>query len=425
MKRWMIVFMVCSLLLASLPALAQDPLQSEDSTAAWREDLSYFWEKIVTIHPDPFRQHSQSDFEEKVAALDADIPNLTDEQIIVRMMEFVSMLEDGHSWFYPSGTEDYDFHFYPINFYEFSDGVYVLAATSDYEDAIGARLLSIGGTDIADLMPQLDRLATGDNEYSRLTNRTLMLNMPEILLGAGIISDTAQPSYVLEKPDGEQITLNPVQRPLSELNAAFPSFWLPTQREGTMSLARMNEGFWWTYLEAEQVIYFQYNQVFQQAANSDVTMLTVIRQLEEAFQTLPVQRFILDMRYNGGGNINTARGFLSFFKEEPFFQEPDTLIVLTGRATFSASVVFSLWLEQELNPVFMGEPTGGQPMMFENHRQDTLPNSGLQLLVATRARQDVPDDDTRRSVEPDVPLILSSEDYFADRDPVLQAALDY
>ena len=64
--------------------------------------------------------------------------------------------------------------------------------------------------------------------------------------------------------------------------------------------------------------------------------------------------------------------------------------------------MFSLWLEHDVQPVFIGEPTGGKPLMFENAREITLPNSHLLGQIATRARHDVAANDPRQAVEPQV-----------------------
>ena len=50
-----------------------------------------------------------------------------------------------------------------------------------------------------------------------------------------------------------------------------------------------------------------------------------------------------------------------------------------------------------------------------------MPNSGLRALVATGSFGDP--DDPRLTLEPDIAVPYTSADYFAGRDPVLEAAL--
>jgi hypothetical protein len=401
------------------------PLSAQASTrdANWREDLQYLWDNIQR-HPDPFRSTSQADFEQMVSDLDAEIPNLTDEEIVVRLLQIVAALQDGHSWI-AFQQSDYAFRYYPLHFYPFSDGVYVIEAAPEYADLVGARLVRIGETNAEQVVERLLLLAPHDNDSSRLVTLPMMLGIADILLGAGIIEDANQPGYVFERADGEQVTINPEPISLADFHTLIPVHWRLPEQEQPMSLSRVGEGFWWMYLEEEQAIYLQYNQTLSRSAVSGMTISSLVEELESALDTLAVNRLILDLRYNGGGDINTARPLRSFFSDNEFFHEPGNLIVLTGRNTFSAAVVFSLWLEQDVDPVFMGEPTGGKPLMFENARPITLPNSRLVGQISARARQDVDVSDTRQAIEPQLPIPPKSTDFFNGRDPVLEAALAY
>jgi hypothetical protein len=52
-----------------------------------------------------------------------------------------------------------------------------------------------------------------------------------------------------------------------------------------------------------------------------------------------------------------------------------------------------------------------------------LPYSGIMGSLASRYFQDSDPLDDRVWIAPDIPITLSSQDYFAGRDPVLTAAL--
>jgi hypothetical protein len=53
----------------------------------------------------------------------------------------------------------------------------------------------------------------------------------------------------------------------------------------------------------------------------------------------------------------------------------------------------------------------------------TLPSTGLQVFVATEYVMRAPESDRRLAVAPDVPIAVTSADFFAERDPVLDRAL--
>jgi hypothetical protein len=71
----------------------------------------------------------------------------------------------------------------------------------------------------------------------------------------------------------------------------------------------------------------------------------------------------------------------------------------------------------------VGEPTGGAPNQWGDATAEELPNIGLKYYIATVYVEVTTPDDRRVTVEPDVRVELSSADWFAGRDPVLEAAL--
>ena len=350
-------------------------------------------------------------------------PTLSDAQIVVGLFEIVAALRDGHSSIAFQQT-DYPLRYYPLYFYPFSDGLYLIQAAPEYADWVGARLVKIGTTDAAQVTQQLEPLAPRDNDFSGLVTLPMRLSNADALLGTGILTDADTAAYVLERPDGEQVTLKPTPELFSDFSRSIPVQWRLPQAAMPLALSRVDEAFWWTALNDGQALYVQYNQVVSRNSQSGKTIAAFRDELDDALAGGTFRRVILDLRYNAGGDINTARPLRTFFSGNDWFQQPGNLIVLTGRNTFSAGVVFSLWLEHDAAPVFMGEPTGGRPLMFENAREITLPNSHLHGQIATHARRDFPDD-TRETITPQVGVPLSSVDYFNEVDPALAAALAY
>lgn len=98
----------------------------------------------------------------------------------------------------------------------------------------------------------------------------------------------------------------------------------------------------------------------------------------------------------------------------------DQVFVVIGRDTFSSGMFAAIDLKR-LGAILIGEPTGNRPNSFGNVSLFTLPNSRLTWQVSTRLFQfpDFPGD----ALMPDIPIEISSMDYFAERDPVLDAIL--
>ena len=95
--------------------------------------------------------------------------------------------------------------------------------------------------------------------------------------------------------------------------------------------------------------------------------------------------------------------------------------VLIGRENVSAGTVVAANLDQQTQARFIGEQTPARADNFLCDCRDIkLPNSGLVVSVPTYTFHT---GDPRDSIPPDVPMALASADFFAGRDPVLDAVL--
>ncbi len=101
----------------------------------------------------------------------------------------------------------------------------------------------------------------------------------------------------------------------------------------------------------------------------------------------------------------------------------ERIVVLISRMTFSAAENFATDLERVAHPIFVGEPSGGSPNLYGDTANTLLPASGVELRVAEIYWQKSTADDPRIAIDPQVPVSLSSEAFFAGRDPVLAAAV--
>ncbi len=396
--------------------------ETQLDAAAWREDVEYLRDRLPEHHPNLYHKTPQADFDTAFESLLAKIPDLTDEQIVTRISQIISLIQDGHSSVPPFWNQKYPFHFYPLRFYLFEDGLFVIDAMPSYEEAIGAKVVGVGEMDFEAAYATLNQSAFYENEWSLRGSTTMQFGLVEVLVGAGVIQSAESPSYLLEKADGETFIFTPEPVSAADYVAYFgQNIWRLPMQPDVLYLSSL-DAFWLTYFEDTQTIYVQYNGVVRRNDAGETTH-DLRDAIENWLATDAVQRVIVDLRHNPGGDIGTSQPLVNLFADHEFFQEAGNLILLTSRNTFSAAVWLSLQWENQA--ILMGEPTGGNPHMFENPRSIILPNSGLHLLIATRQRQDVPEDDPRTTVGVDVAIPLTSADYFAGNDPVLTAALSY
>lgn len=67
------------------------------SSDAWREDLRYLARELPSHHANAFHAVSREAFDAEVARLDASIPGLNGEEVLVGFMRVVALIGDGHT----------------------------------------------------------------------------------------------------------------------------------------------------------------------------------------------------------------------------------------------------------------------------------------------------------------------------------------
>ena len=81
-------------------------------------------------------------------------------------------------------------------------------------------------------------------------------------------------------------------------------------------------------------------------------------------------------------------------------------------------------VEAAEDAIFVGEPSSSRPNFVGEDTELLLPYSGVRGSMSSRYFQGSHSLDERVWIAPDIPVRLSSSDYFAKRDPVLEATFD-
>jgi len=143
---------------AQLPAAAK-PLTAEQL----REDLRVMADTLRRKHPGVFHFTSRDAFERAVAQLHADLPRLSVAEAHVAMNRIASSVGDAHTFLEgPEGDPRL-----PINWERFGDEIRVIHAQPDYRDAVGTKVVAIGGKPVEEAFRRALELAA-PNEHMAL-----------------------------------------------------------------------------------------------------------------------------------------------------------------------------------------------------------------------------------------------------------------
>lgn len=119
----------------------------------------------------------------------------------------------------------------------------------------------------------------------------------------------------------------------------------------------------------------------------------------------PVDRFVLDLRYNPGGSSGLLSGLMREVAKRRSTGKIRRCYVITGRATFSAAALDTLDFRRATGALVVGESMGNKPNRFGELNYFVLPNSGLRVKYATKHFVRVDGDPP--ILQPDIPVELT------------------
>ena len=402
-------------------ALAQQP---DTTTAARREDLRFLASELPRRHKNAFARMTQAQWDSAVQALDGKLPDLSQHETLIELMRLVALVGDGHTFLTPEFEDRMGFHTLPIRLYDFSDGLYLIAADSSHTQLVGAKVLKIGRATGAEALTAAASIVSHESPGWARFRAASLLAIPEVLAGLKLTDDPARATLTLDLGGTTRTVTLEAAGPVAGAALAERERWTDMRRPGSADepvwLRNPGNPFWFTVLPG-RTLYIGYRAV-QFFANGE-TNEQFFRRAFAAGDTAGVERVVLDMRTNGGGNNFLNRFVVKEIIRRPALDQPDRLLVLIGRGVFSAAQNLVNELDYYTNATFVGEPTGNAPNQYGDPRRLELPRSNLRVFVSSLYWQGHVPSDTRLAFTPNVFVEATAADYRERRDPVLETAL--
>lgn len=407
------------------------PAVSSQEAQDWREDLRFMAAEMEKRHRNLFHDVSRERFAEAVRSLDQRIPSLPRHRIIVEMARIAAMVGDGHTSLAPTRDPKVGFRTYPIRLYFFADGLYVRAAAREHADVLGARVLRVGSASAEEAYRSVREIVGRDNEMGARFFAPHLLVMPEVLDALGLVDDMESAPFTLESAGVRRTVRLAPASPAEPMPPDTDASWAPRPgfvdaRDGAarplpLWLAEPDRKYRFVPLPEARAVYVQYNQV----ANEDGETIAAFAERLFAFvDANPVDRLVLDLRRNRGGNGELNRPILLGLIRARKVDRPGGLFVLIGRSTFSAAQFLVNDLEKYTDAIFVGEPTGGKVNSYGDSRKIVLPRSGITVRVSSLWWQG-DERDRRPWTAPQVAADLTFADYRANVDPALETSLHW
>lgn len=403
--------------------------QSTLTHRQWQEDLKFLQEKVHNDYSFLFKKTAASDFDKAVEELHQKIPSLQEHEIVIALARLVSSFKYGHTVL-GFRYQPHAFHQLPINLYQFNDGVFIQGVHKDYEKTLGAKVVAVEGVTIEEALKAIYPVVPAENDQFFKAYAGIYLSIPEVLHAQGVIkkfSDTVE--FTLEKdgktfkqsfkslPKGERV---PTEYGLTQQDG----IWMDSRQQNMRPyyLKNLDKIYYYEYLPEQKTVYVRHSQI-QDDPSEDIP--TFYDRLFNFIETNDVDRLVIDVRLNGGGNNYKNKPIITGIIKSKKIDKVGNLFVIIGRRTFSACQNLVNEMSNYTNAIFIGEPTSENINFFGDNNRVELPNSKIPAYLSFAWWQDKPQWEGGDWLAPHIAVDVSSEDYRLNRDPVLDVALSF
>ncbi len=416
MRRLTAAFITTSIIFAA-PAIGENRF----SVDQMNQDIDALELAIRTTHPDYTRYTPAVDWESQITRAKSGLESASEAGFYARLARLVALLHDGHSSVIPTGP--LIVRRWPMSLSLRGDGVWIEAAAPAISQGVGARIVSISGVPIEDILTSLAPYLPGDNAQSQRFYASRMLTSPLLLRELGLAASIEGIPLVVEARDGTRKAIEPPLPPAD----AEPEFsrggdWVGIESMiPTKPLWMEDPGvaYWMRPIAGGKVLYIRYREV---AWNESRPFDAFCKEAAAASAEPGVERVVIDLRGNGGGNNHFSYFLLHAMIGSPA-NRAGRLYVLIDGDVYSAAQNFATNMEKHTYAVFVGEPTGGRPNHFGDAKAVVLPSSQYVLRCSTLRWFDSDPRDARQWIMPDIVVPMRMSDIMAGTDPVLDAAI--
>jgi tetratricopeptide (TPR) repeat protein len=402
--------------------------QNKFSPDQYREDLRFLQKTVHKDFPFLFKKTTPEAFDAAVEKFYQAIPQMADHEVMVGFNRIVASFEYGHTVMgYWESVIPY--HVMPIVLYQFDDGIFLQGVHKKYKESVGAKLLAIEGIPIEEVLKLMRPVVPAENESFVKAYGMHYLTFPEFLHAQKVLKSMTTSVVLQLEKDGRQfeqrIEAVPFERFPRQYGMVIPGEdWLDARDLSATPryLKNLDKIYYYEYLKDQKTVYVRHSQI------QDDSIQSIPEFYKEVFNfidTNEVEKLILDVRLNGGGNNYKNKPIVTGIIANKKINQPGKFMVIIGRRTFSACQNLVNELHTYTNAIFVGEPTAENINFYGDNTPLTLPNSEMKAYLSFAWWQDKPQWENRPALDPQIATGLTFEQYRTNQDPALEAALAF
>lgn len=412
---------------------AAAPLRSQ-SELEWRQDLDTLVMLMEKHHPQARDRMARPDFLERLQRIRTGLPRWNREKITVELMGLVAALQDGHSEILLSGQSNFNLWF-PLRMERFEDGLFITAAAEAHAEWVGAKVLKLAGLEAEEAYRRVAEIVAKDGTRANPWPAANYLPNAIILKALDINPDEKKLDLEVAGARGEKRTVSVTSAPWSmRKNWTWNKLAVPA-RGRTVSifdhrldrlppyLAKLipeRIPYWFEHFPAEKLLFLQFNNVTNWTKEPFPEFTRrLFREYDE--KRAAIEKFVIDLRFNEGGNGYLLEPFVQEFILRRDSLKRGTLFIITGRHTFSAATRLIGQMLRQTAVITVGDIAPGPLNWCSDVMDFVLPRSNLTVQLSTMFWMEGHAMDRRGCYPPDYYLPETFAAYHALLDPPLEA----
>jgi tetratricopeptide (TPR) repeat protein len=354
----------------------------------------------------------------------------------VGFVRLIAMFKIGHTEIRFKIGENEDsltpmFHFYPVTISPFIDGLFIQSIDTRYKEALGGRLVKIGNSPVEEALKKIHTVISCENEQYFKNNLRYFIRLPEILEALKITpnTDAVVLTYIKNGIEGK-VELKAEECPVYAWYDGppyLPEGWVDAcesynKPASALWMKEPRKIRYFEYLKDSKTVYVHHTAVVDRP-NDNINDF-----FEKVFQFIDsdeVDKFVLDIRLNGGGNNYLNKGLITKIIESKKINKYGHLFVIIGAATFSAAQNLTNELEKYTEAIFVGEPTAENVNFWGDIKTEVLPISKLNVNLSWLWWQNMDPRDKRQWTAPNLAAEMSFENYKAGYDSIMNIILNF
>lgn len=381
----------------------------------WREDIDFMRQQLEQRHIHLYHKITADFFSNELTRIKQQLPTLTETNLKIELMRLIKQVGDGHTQFAYWGSEHRQ---YPLELRMFGEELRLISIDQKYRHLLGATLIAIEDLPIEQILPLITPILQGvENIYSEKQRLCETIRVAEVLHGLKISKNLQQTSFTFKLANSEEhnIILNSLSMPQFQ-TYAMSSFKLP--KPVNFSMHKIStEGIDLLLSNNGQIAYLDFHHYPTFSAMQDFA-----EDLIDLLREKKTSKVIIDLRNNGGGDFFVGLQLAWALIMVDSLDWREGMYVLIGRKTFSAAMSNAAQYRQLLNATLVGEPTGANPVGYQDAGTFSLPHSGWTVMYSKRRYRF--QDSESAGVEPDVRIDLDWDSYQSGKDKLFDWILN-